>query len=44
MQDLVEWFGDVSTFSPEFVVKYIIFVTALAAVTRLIGEIINNTK
>lgn len=44
MQDLVEWFGDVSTFSPEFVVKYIIFVTTLAAVTRLIGEIINNTK
>lgn len=44
MQELLDYFGDVSSFSPEFIIKYIIFVTALAAVTRLIGEIINNVK
>lgn len=44
MEELVNWFGDVSTFSPEFVIKYIVFVTALAAVCRLIGEMINGVK
>lgn len=44
MTDLEVWFGDISSFSPEFVIKYIIFVTALAGTCRLFGEIINSSK
>lgn len=43
-QEFIDYFGEFNGLDPELFLKYIIFVTALAGLCRLIGELFNSVR